>query len=378
MLGLRRRQDILAILPTNAGKSMLWAIAARIDTAATLVVLPLRSLMEDQKRRLQAMSVSFEQYHAELDISPGTRLILVSADQAQTPTFRRKMQTFFTHTPLGRVVLDEVHVHLTQSDFRKVLVRLARLRMGPYQLVALSATLPPKAEPHLLDALGMDKDSAVVLREATNRKELKFTLLPPAPWKQIRAMVDTWRDIHLHDSEPHDAMLCFVNSKNVAESFAEQFKTEFYAAGSDDAVLHRWRQATRGTLMATNALSAGYDHPHVRYVMTAGPPLPLLETVQEMGRGGRDGKKCIVVLQPIDHPPPRGATPDDLAGEVESYEMYYKSGRRCIRHRITSFTDGEDLAVMCSEPGNQLCSICEKVLKLPGELRGPGFPTPQR
>lgn len=82
VLGLRRRQDILAILPTNAGKSMLWAIAARIDTAATLVVLPLRSLMEDQKRRLQAMSVSFEQYHAELDISPGTRLILVSADQA--------------------------------------------------------------------------------------------------------------------------------------------------------------------------------------------------------------------------------------------------------------------------------------------------------
>ena len=52
-----RGQDVLGIMPTGAGKSIVYQVPALLFPGITLVISPLISLMKDQVRALNQMGV---------------------------------------------------------------------------------------------------------------------------------------------------------------------------------------------------------------------------------------------------------------------------------------------------------------------------------
>ena len=52
-----KRPNLLAILPTGAGKSLCFMLPAVIAGGVTIIIYPLLSLMADQKKRFDRLSI---------------------------------------------------------------------------------------------------------------------------------------------------------------------------------------------------------------------------------------------------------------------------------------------------------------------------------
>lgn len=55
---LYTKEDVFVHFPTGGGKSLLYQLAAVLRPGITVVILPLRALVEDQFRRAQAYGIA--------------------------------------------------------------------------------------------------------------------------------------------------------------------------------------------------------------------------------------------------------------------------------------------------------------------------------
>lgn len=83
------KSDVIAILATGAGKTMLALIPSILEPqSATVVIVPLKSLLADYERKLANMHISFEVFStsnsAQQKLSGQCSLILVLIDQARS------------------------------------------------------------------------------------------------------------------------------------------------------------------------------------------------------------------------------------------------------------------------------------------------------
>ena len=60
------KKNILAIMPTGAGKSLCYQIPAIINELKTIVISPLIALMDDQVNALKQNKVSAERLHSHM------------------------------------------------------------------------------------------------------------------------------------------------------------------------------------------------------------------------------------------------------------------------------------------------------------------------
>lgn len=121
---LAQQTDVVAVLRTGGGKSMLAIIPSILekDRGATVLILPLNSLMMDFERRLKSMGVPFQIYGANQgSLNPRENLILVTADQARTKGWRESISVLNQCKPVVRFVFDESHLPLIANDYREAL-----------------------------------------------------------------------------------------------------------------------------------------------------------------------------------------------------------------------------------------------------------------
>ena len=118
-------KDVLAILPTGFGKSMIFTVfnfarsellnrAGKNDTTSVLVISPLKSLIEDQILELRSMSCTAEELNSgniyEIAATP-PQFIYCTAEEALGKKFLVVLKDNNTklHQSLSAVVVDESH-----------------------------------------------------------------------------------------------------------------------------------------------------------------------------------------------------------------------------------------------------------------------------
>jgi bloom syndrome protein len=91
LLSLER--DVVISSGTGSGKSLMAIVPTMMEKAHTLLVTPLKSLMDDWERRLQHFGLGYERWNgAEKPHKVGDHnVILVSADMTATDTFKREI-----------------------------------------------------------------------------------------------------------------------------------------------------------------------------------------------------------------------------------------------------------------------------------------------
>lgn len=179
---MEHKTDVLAMLKTGGGKSMLAIIPAILSpNTGTILVLPLKSLMTDWKQKLQGMNIPYQEYNPSINqgqLNPQTNLILVSADRATFAGWRESITLLHQTLPITRMVFDEAHLPLLSSDFRSSLSRVNELRDLSMQLILLSGTVPPTSVLALRDSFGL-LNNGVEIRQSSNRPELEYILEQP-------------------------------------------------------------------------------------------------------------------------------------------------------------------------------------------------------
>ncbi|KAL8688231.1 MAG: hypothetical protein Q9218_005804 [Villophora microphyllina] len=363
----RSYAEVIIVMPTGSGKTVLYAVMSVVLAAeVTVVVTPLIALKQDLDRRCREWGLPFWHYneaeHMEEKLHAVPPLLFVDVETAVTPSFGTFLKQLSDLGRLDRLIIDEAHLVLVASDYRECLGLLAILRQVPCPLVCMTATLPPVGEFDLRQSLLL-KDP-VVHRTSSDRPNLAYCiqrLVAPPPGstpissdellavsasRLISKTIEQWQSADT-GIKATARSICFVRTMAMGKSLAERLHCRFYHAKltpiERSSVLTAWSQGTtQPCLIATSALGAGVDYTSVRQIIHVDAPSGLVAYGQETGRAGRDGLHavCTVLL------PPRWSVSwhchyknDFLIEDCRQMEAYLKS-KDCLRQVLTNYLDG--------------------------------------
>ncbi|KAI7228335.1 hypothetical protein KC365_g8524, partial [Hortaea werneckii] len=140
--GLVRMALLVCILPTGAGKSLLFMLPCTLpDAGTTVLVVPLIELRGDLMRRMRKLRIE------HIEWQPGERrdapLVIVSVEAAGSKDFCKYARMLISQQKLDRIVVDKCHLTVTAVEYRPSMVDLTAIRVLRTQFVYLTATLPP-------------------------------------------------------------------------------------------------------------------------------------------------------------------------------------------------------------------------------------------
>jgi ATP-dependent DNA helicase RecQ len=285
----------LAVMPTGAGKSLCYQLAALARHGTAIVISPLIALMQDQVRsaesfgiRAAALTSASEDPRAIRDALREGRLDLLYAapERATTEAFARLLE----QTDLALFAIDEAHCvsewgHDFRPDYRLLLPMLDLHREVPR--LALTATADKRTRADILMQLGIPADGLIVA--GFDRPNIRYHVRPrDGAARQVEGLMK---------GQPGPGIV-YVPSRNAAEKLAAQLDAPErrvlpYHAGLEPRVRSSNQSAFVASeemvMAATIAFGMGIDKPDVRFVAHAGVPKSIEAYYQETGRAGRDG-----------------------------------------------------------------------------------------
>ena len=199
-----KNKSVIGLLPTGGGKSLTYQLAAMLQPGVTVVIDPLRSLMQDQYDGLVANGIDCctfinasvdkrEREQREYQIVQSQCLFaFMSPERLCIYGFRKRLKNMFeSNVYFSYGVIDEVHcVSEWGQDFRFTYLHLGRnlynfvkSKTGVVTLFGLTATASfdvlADVERELSGNGAYELDSDVLVRcEDTNRLELQYRIIP--------------------------------------------------------------------------------------------------------------------------------------------------------------------------------------------------------
>jgi ATP-dependent DNA helicase RecQ len=300
--------DTLAVMPTGAGKSLTYQLAAMLRPSPTLVLSPLIALMKDQVDKLPPRigavatfvnsSLDPEEAAARLSsVAAGeTRLLYAAPERLRQESFVRTLRSI----GVGLVVIDEVHcVSMWGHDFRPdyLFIRRALEELDRPAVLGMTATATPANAEAIAAALGRHLS---LVRTSVHRPNLRYDVeRAENAEERLRALL---RRLHALDE---GVAIVYARSRRSCEEIARTLRghgivAEHYHAGLDPDERTRVQESfvagRTPVVVATTAFGMGIDKANVRLVALANLPDSLESYVQMVGRAGRDGRPSDTVL----------------------------------------------------------------------------------
>jgi len=103
---IKGNSPVLVVMPTGAGKSLMFMLPTFCIETGVTVVVPLISLRQDLMRRCKKLGISCAEWdrHRPPD---GARLVLVTAESAVKQFFQKFLDRLKLTGQLDRMVIDE-------------------------------------------------------------------------------------------------------------------------------------------------------------------------------------------------------------------------------------------------------------------------------
>jgi ATP-dependent DNA helicase RecQ len=353
-------RDCIGIMPTGAGKSLTFQLAARVLGGTALVISPLIALMKDQVDGLDLVgfrstflnsSLSTEERTARVArLRAGEYELLYAAPEG----LEASVGSALTGVDLTLIAVDEAHcISQWGHDFRPAYRNLRGLkdRFGA-PVLALTATATPEVTADIADQLGLR--SPVHFRGSFFRPNLKIHVVKKGTDKEGRRIRVRESIGKLCLARPGRSGLVYTLSRKSAESTAAYLRSlgvaaMAYHAGltpSDrTAVQDAFIRDEVGVICATIAFGMGIDKSNVRYVIHRDMPKSIEGYYQEIGRAGRDGidADCILFYSWADVMGLERMIESDGRGRARIRQMFNWADRRVCRHRTLVGFFGEDI-----------------------------------
>ncbi|WP_395318514.1 RecQ family ATP-dependent DNA helicase [Fructilactobacillus frigidiflavus] len=304
---LQAGENVLAILPTGAGKSLIYQLYSYLINQPVVIVSPLLSLMNDQVERIryqgssQVVAINSEYNWQErqkiLANIKHYRYIFISPEMLNQPDIIKSL----ARIKLGLFVIDEAHcISKWGVDFRPDYLSLKNnlKRLGNPQTLMLTATASKKVQTDIIKKLGISHYESVI--ESVNRPNIFLGV------HQTENELDKQEYLLDTLSELKGPGIVYFSSKRMANLMADMInaKTKLKAApyhadlSNEDRfkIQHQFMDNELDVICATNAFGMGIDKSDIKFVIHYHLPQDLESYMQEIGRAGRNGQPSIAIL----------------------------------------------------------------------------------
>ena len=290
--------DVLAVMPTGAGKSLCFQIPALVAPGLTVVISPLIALMRDQVSQLRANGVAAAALNSvnspaeDREITAALRartlkLVYVAPERLVRPD----TQNLLREAGAWLMAIDEAHcVSQWGHDFRPEYRSLRALReaCGIEQTLAVTATADAPTRHDIARLLLSDEHKCFL--HSFDRPNLRLAMAQRnAGNAQILA--------RLAQHKGQSGIIYAASRRGVddlaADLCAAGYQALPYHAGMDKGLRSDnqdiFLREDGVVMVATLAFGMGIDKPDVRFVLHANLPSSIEAYYQEIGRAGRDG-----------------------------------------------------------------------------------------
>jgi ATP-dependent DNA helicase RecQ len=305
-------RDAVVIMPTGAGKSLIYQLPAMALPGLTVVVSPLIALMKDQTDKLDELGLdawtinsslsAAEKREAETAVEAGGGKILYVTPE------RFRDRAFFEvllDREISLFVVDEAHcVSQWGHDFRPDYMMLGGIaeRLGRPPVLALTATASPEVRDDVARQLRL-RDPLVHVGELV-RNNLFLEVLPTVNGAEKDAALE--RILRTSDGTGIVYVATVREAERLHEEMGERHGLALYhgrlGPKERTAAQERFMAGEVKAVVATNAFGLGIDKPDIRFIVHYHFPGSMEAYYQEAGRSGRDGapSRCTVLYREED------------------------------------------------------------------------------
>jgi ATP-dependent DNA helicase RecQ len=300
------KQDLLMILPTGGGKSLVFQLPTMMMEGISIVVSPLIALMQDQVAALQAQQISAQmissaQSYEEVEeimsdcVEGKIKFLYLSPERLNNGS----TLNFLHNLNINFFVIDEAHcISQWGHEFRDDYRALGNLRANFPQvsIAAFTATSTDNVTQDIMRELRMQ--DAKLLKGKVFRKNIFISA-------QRRISNGHTQLTHFLSRHKNESGIIYVSSRKKAEDLSNflnlnGYKSLAYHAGLPPQVREQnfriFVNDNIDIMVATIAFGMGIDKSDIRFVAHMSLPKSLENYYQEIGRAGRDGEDSEVLL----------------------------------------------------------------------------------
>lgn len=301
-------RDALVVMPTGAGKSAIYQVAALLIEGPTIVVSPLIALQRDQVEALRETGER-DAVHLNSTLTDGQRdEVFARLERGDIEYLFVAPEQFANDEAMAAIqkaepslfVVDEAHcVSQWGHDFRPEYLQLDDViaRLGHPRVIALTATASPVVRDEIVTHLGLDDPRVSV--HGFDRPNIRLSV------NRFADEIAKKKALLECISEMPKPGIVYVSTRRTGEQLA----AELWQAGIQGVYYHGGmsrseREVAQTSFMndefevvvATSAFGMGIDKPNVRFVFHYEIPDSIDSLYQELGRAGRDGEPAEASL----------------------------------------------------------------------------------
>ena len=366
------KKDTVVLLPTGAGKSLIYQLTALISPGTTLLIAPLVALINDQREGLEQLGIrrlrglsrdegGGEEEKAIEEVKPGTLIILAMApERLQKPEWRQALGVARDAGGIAGAVIDEGHcVSEWGHDFRPSYGQLGnflRGRLGIEAILVLTGTASRSVYRDMVAHIELDRDDpeACIRPSTHDRTEIHMSLSycknsRDAEVKRSSALQDICRkfpgnptNVFRPRGPDTRCGIMFMPTvagwgNNIKAGVERVQQAGFrhvvtYAGGEYSGKrvenARQFKRNRASVMVATSGYGMGVDKPNVRWVIHPHLIGSLESYYQQIGRAGRDRKQAYAVAVLHDQDPEHTDKVLDARRNFEeakeAYENYHR------------------------------------------------------
>ena len=345
-------KDSLLLLPTGAGKSLVYQLVSLLRPGRTVVIDPIISLMDDQIDNLSMVGIDRCIAINSQSEDPGDKtkamqlfgqgeylFTYIAAERFQIVEFRESLRALTVNTPITSIVIDEAHcVSEWGHDFRTAYLNIGRIsriycesngNIPP--LIGLTGTASRVVLKDIQRELQIQEFEATITPKSFDRKELKYKVIKFRSPEKTSGLLgylgqllpnlfnmtsSTFYQTRQKETQSGLVFCPFINGDfgvvNISNKIEENLGilNRYYSGsapkGFNPHVYTRIKQRVASEfkhnniplLVCTKAFGMGIDKPNIRYTIHYGIPPSIESFYQEAGRAGRDRKMayCSIIV----------------------------------------------------------------------------------
>ena len=297
--------DCLAVLPTGSGKSITFQIPALLSPGITLVISPLKALMNDQVENLRARGVTeVAAIHSGVaqaewrDVLRGARrgdykLLYVSPERLWSQEFAGEL----ARVGVARIAVDEAHCisqwgHSFRPEYAAIPEAIGRIASAAERppVLAVTATATDEVRRDIADLLDLNL-SGLPIALSPDRPEIRY-FAEECTNREDRDL----RVVQIVEAFRSQPAIVYVPTRRDTNRIAGLLKAAghvtqpYHGAMDESRRLHTedaFRHGELDVVVATKAFGMGIDKPDIALIVHLEMPATIEEYVQETGRAAR-------------------------------------------------------------------------------------------